>query len=103
MVLQIIGIGIIILLVSLVAINYQSILVDVIGQFIQLRPEDYEGWHYYGSLLDRAGYHLEALDALKKAVTIAPNYSVAWKKMGDVLMTLGDRDGASEAYRFSES
>ncbi len=103
MVLQFIGIGIIVFLVGLVAINYRSILVDVIGHFIQLRPDDHEGWHYYGILLDGAGYHLEALDALKKAVSIDPNYSPAWKKMGDVLMTLGDREGASEAYRFSES
>jgi len=103
MVLQIIGIGIIILLVGLVAVNYRSILIDVIGQFIQLRPDDPEGWHYYGTLLDGSGYHLEALDALKKAVAISPNYSAAWKKMGDVLLILGDIESASEAYRFSES
>lgn len=103
MALQFIGIGIIIVLVCLTAINYRSILLDVIGNFIQLRPDDSEGWHYYGTLLDSAGYHLEALDALKKAVTIAPNFAAAWKKMGDVFLTLGDSDSASEAYRFSES
>ena len=99
----IIAMGIIALLVGLVAVNYRSILIDVIGQFIQLIPDDPEAWHYYGTLLDGAGYHLEALDALKKAVAISPNFSEAWKKMGDVLKTLGDMDKASEAYRFSES
>lgn len=102
MVLPIIA-GIIIFFVGLVAFNYQSILIDVVGHFIQQRPDDSEGWLYYGSLLDRAGYHLEALDALKKAVTISPNYSAAWKKMGDVFRTLGDDNSAFEAYRFSES
>ena len=103
MAMPIIAMGIIALLVGLVAVNYRSILIDVIGQFIQLRPDDPEAWHYYGTLLDGAGYHLEALDALKKAVAISPNFSEAWKKMGDVLKTLGDMDKASEAYRFSES
>jgi tetratricopeptide (TPR) repeat protein len=102
MILPIIAV-IIIFIVGLVALYYQSILVDVIGHFIQQRPDDSEGWLYYGSLLDRAGYHLEALDAIKRAVTISPNYSAAWKKMGDVLTILGDIDRASEAYRFSNS
>jgi len=103
MVLPLIAMGIIIFLVGLVAINYRAIMVDVVGHFIQLRLDDHEGWHYYGELLDGAGYHLEALDALKKAVTISPNYSAAWKKIGDVLMKLGDSNSASEAYRFSNS
>ena len=102
MVLPIIA-GVIIVLVGLVAINFRAIMVDVVGHFIQLRLDDHEGWRYYGELLDGAGYHLEALDAFKKAITISPNYSEAWEKMGDVLMKLGDRNGASEAYRFSKS
>jgi tetratricopeptide (TPR) repeat protein len=103
MVLPLIAMGIIIFLVGMVAINFRVIMIDVVGHFIQLRLDDHEGWRYYGELLDGAGYHLEALEAFKKAVTISPNYSTAWEKMGDVLMKLGDSNGASEEYRFSNS
>ena len=102
MVLPIIA-GVIIVLIGLVAINFRAIMIDVVGHFIQLRLDDHEGWLYYGELLDGAGYHLEALDALKKAITISPNYSAAWEKIGDVFMKLGDSNSASEAYRFSNS
>ena len=74
--------GIIIILVGLVAFNFRAIMIDVVGHFIQLRLDDHEGWLYYGELLDGAGYHLEALDALKRSVTISPNYSAAWEKLG---------------------
>jgi Flp pilus assembly protein TadD len=101
--LQLIAIGVLIFLVGLVVVNYRAIMVDIIGHLVQSRPDDYTGWCYYGTLLDREGYYIEAYDAFKKAVTLSPAYTEAWKKMGDVLMKLGDSTGAAEAYRFSES
>ncbi|TFG32882.1 hypothetical protein EU528_02090 [Candidatus Thorarchaeota archaeon] len=95
--------GLLVFLVGLVVVNYRAIMVDIIGHLVQSRPDDYNGWCYYGTLLEGKGHLLEAYDALKKAVTLSPNYSEAWEKMGDVLTKLGDHEGAAEAYRYASS
>jgi len=100
---QLIILGVLIVLFSPVVIFYRSIMVDIIGQLVQSRPDDYSGWCYYGILLERRGKYIEAYDAFKKAVTLSPNYSEAWEKMGDVLTKLGDSAGAAEAYQNSYS
>jgi Flp pilus assembly protein TadD len=94
---------VLIVLFSPVVIFYRSIRVDIIGQLVQSRPDDYSGWCYYGTLLEKGGHYIEAYDAFKKAVTLSPNYSEAWEKMGDVLTKLGDSAGAAEAYQNSYS
>jgi Flp pilus assembly protein TadD len=96
-------VGVIVFLIVLVAIFHRAIMVDVIGQLVQSRPDDYTGWLYYGTLLEREGHYLEAYDAFEKAVTLSPTYAEAWKKIGDVLLELGNSTGAAEAYRFSNS
>ena len=95
-----IALGIIVFLVGLVAVYHRAIMVDMIGQLIQSRPDDYDGWYYYGTLLEREGYYLEAYVAFKKAVTLSPTYTEAWEKIGDVLTKLGDTNGAAKAYGF---
>ena len=98
-----IAVGVLVTLVGFVVVYHRAIMVDMIGQLVHSRPDDYTGWCYYGTLLDREGYFIEAYDAFKKAVTLSPSYSEAWEKMGDVLTKLGDIAGAAEAYRFSQS
>ena len=100
---ELIALGIVIILAGLVIANYRSIMLDMIGQLIQGRPEDYSGWCYYGSLLEKEGYYLQAYNAFKRAVTLAPTYTQAWKGLGDVLTKMGDHVGAAEAYRFSDT
>lgn len=98
-----IALGVLVFLLALVAIYHRAIMVDMIGHLVQSRPDDYPGWYYYGTLLAKEGHYLEAYDAFKKAVTISPTYTEAWKGLGDVLTKLGDSVGAAEAYRFSNS
>lgn len=55
--------------------------------------------HYELGLLRAAqGRSVEALDALRRAVLLAPGYSQAWRALGDQLTLAGDPDGADEAY-----
>ena len=96
-----IAVGLLVFLIGLVIIYYHSIKIDMVGHLVQSRPDDYSGWFYYGTLLERGGYYIEAYDAFKKAVTLSPSYTEAWQKMGDLLTKLGDTTGAAEAYRFS--
>ena len=98
-----IALGVLVFLLGLVVIYHRAIMVDIVGHLVQTRPDDYTGWCYYGTLLEKGGYYLEAYDALKKAVTLSPTYAEAWEKMGDVLTKLGDIAGAAEAYSFSKS
>ncbi|MFQ5832157.1 MAG: tetratricopeptide repeat protein [Candidatus Thorarchaeota archaeon] len=80
---------------------FPSLMLDMIGHILGNRPNDYEGWTYYGGLLIRAGRHEEAVTALVKAVTLRPDYSKAWEKLGYAYTMTGDSERAAEAYRLA--
>jgi Flp pilus assembly protein TadD len=77
-----------------------SIHLDMIGHVLQGRPDDPEGWVYYGELLEKRGYDEAAAAAYRAAVKLIPNYREAWLKLAGVLTKLGDFPGADEAFRF---
>ena len=62
------------------------------------RPGDHEGWYYYGNLLTKYKKYIRAYDALMMAVKIKPDFSKAWVSLGDLLLELGDSEGAEKAY-----
>lgn len=78
-----------------------NMLVVVLSQFLQARPDDSEGWCYYGQMLIRTGNEMLAVEAFRKALAIRPDYSECWKKLGDLLHRIGDFEGAEEAYKFA--
>ena len=78
-----------------------NMLVVVLSQFLQARPNDSEGWCYYGQMLIKTGNDALAVDAFRKALAVQPDYSDCWRKLGDLLYRLGDLEGAEEAYRFA--
>jgi predicted TPR repeat methyltransferase len=80
-----------------------TLLVDVIGHLLAGRPDDVEGWCYYGNLLDKSGHQAEAAEAYRKALILKPDYTECWKKLGNLLERMGDINGASEAYGFAAS
>lgn len=78
-----------------------AIYLDVIGHFLQGRPDDYEGWVYYGSLLEKKGDDEAAAAAYRAAIKLHPNYREAWFSLAHVLTKLGDFPGADEAFKFA--
>ena len=92
-------IGVIVFLI-IIAPFIPSLVIDMIGQFLLARPDDVEGWVYYGSLLEKRGHDEAAAAAYRAAIKLLPNYRVAWLKLAGVLTKLGDFPGADEAFRF---
>jgi cytochrome c-type biogenesis protein CcmH/NrfG len=81
-----------------VGLAMPRLLIDVIGHLLAGRPDDVEGWCYYGTLLDRAGDQGAAAEAYKTALKLKPDYIDCWRKLASVLERMGDFDGAAEAY-----
>jgi predicted Zn-dependent protease len=52
-----------------------------------------------GSELARAGEHARAAEALARCVAADPNYTAAWKSLGDARRKAGDPAAAIAAYR----
>ena len=73
----------------------------MVGNILQARPEDVDGWVYYGSLLEKRGYDEAAAAAYRSAVKLLPNHRDAWRRLGNVLTKLGDFAGADEAFKFA--
>lgn len=96
--LVIIGVGIfLILTVPFIP----TLAMDMMAMLLVERPEDVEGWFFYGRLLEWKGYLIAAAAAYRSAVILNPLHKEAWRRIGDVLKKLGDDEGADEAYMFS--
>jgi len=78
-----------------------SLILDMVGHILQARPDDIEGWVYYGSLLEKRGNDEAAAAAYRAAIKLLPSHSDAWRRLGNVLTKLGDFAGADEADRFA--
>lgn len=79
-----------------------ALVLDMMGQLLLARPDDIEGWVYYGSLLEKRGYNEAAAAAYRAAVKLLPNHRDAWSRLGNVLTKLGDFEGADEAFKFAD-
>jgi len=61
---------------------------------VALRPRDYVPWLDLGSTRDNNGDEEGALSAFKEAVRLAPHYGLARWELGNLLLRMGQRDGA---------
>jgi cytochrome c-type biogenesis protein CcmH/NrfG len=78
-----------------------TLAMDMMGMMLVDRPDDVEGWYFYGRLLEWKGHDIAAAAAYRSAVNLDPFHRDAWKRIGDLLTKLGDLEGADEAYGFS--
>ncbi len=78
-----------------------TLAMDMMGMMLVDRPNDIEGWYFYGRLLEWRGYDIAAAAAYRSAVNLDPFHKEAWKRIGNILTRLGDFEGADEAYSFS--
>jgi len=78
-----------------------SLAMDMMGMLLLERPEDVEGWFFYGRLLEWKGYDIAAAAAYRSTVNLNPFHKEAWRRIGDLCTKFGDFEGADEAYKFS--
>jgi tetratricopeptide (TPR) repeat protein len=71
---------------------------QILDAVIDLAPEDAEGWHQRGRLYAaRKDYERAATD-LRKALSLDDKHYKAWRELGEVLNSIGDKQGADEAF-----
>jgi tetratricopeptide (TPR) repeat protein len=75
-----------------------SLVVNIVGQLLLSRPEDYEGWCYYGTLLERRGHNLEAYDAYLKSIKINPDYSKAHERLDNLLLKMQNNGESTDSF-----
>ena len=78
-----------------------SLAMDMMGMLLLERPEDVEGWFFYGRLLEWKGYDIAAAAAYRSTVNLNPFHKEAWRRIGDLCTKFGDFEGADEAFKFS--
>jgi tetratricopeptide (TPR) repeat protein len=87
----------IILIGLMVFIPY--LIVDIVGQLLLSRPDDYEGWCYYGKLLERRGRHFQAYSAYLKSIEINPSYAEAHERLDDLILIMQNEGESTDALR----
>ncbi|MFQ5833693.1 MAG: hypothetical protein ACE5H4_13380 [Candidatus Thorarchaeota archaeon] len=78
---------------------FPSLLSGCATLLVAFKPEDHDGWLFYGELLIKQNQHLEAVDACKTAAKLRPDISEIWMKLGNLLAELGKFDKADKAFR----
>lgn len=80
-----------------------SLVVHTIGQLLLSRVDDYEGWCYYGSLLEKRGHTIQAYNAYKKSIEINPTYAKAQERLADLTMKMeGGRNTSNLPYSMDQ-
>lgn len=64
----------ILVFIAIVSPLIPSLILDMVGNILQARPDDVDGWVYYGSLLEKRGYDEAAAAAYRAAVKLLPNH-----------------------------
>ncbi|KXH71100.1 MAG: hypothetical protein AM326_12035 [Candidatus Thorarchaeota archaeon SMTZ-45] len=96
----VLGFIVFIVLISVsLPIIFPSILTGCVAFLIALKPEDHEGWLYYGDLLIKQNQYIEALDAYQTAAKLRPDITKIWMKLGNLFNELGQFDEADKAFR----
>lgn len=67
-------------------------------EILSVAPAHAGGHLLLGLALAALGEHLEAVEALRRAVALDRNSSRGWRALGDQLTILGDANGADDAY-----
>jgi tetratricopeptide (TPR) repeat protein len=71
----------------------------VLDDVVELAPEDAEGWHQRAMVHFLQEDYIQARSDLKRALLLDPQHYKALYGLGNVLIELGDKKGALEAFR----
>ncbi len=72
---------------------------QVLDDVVELAPEDAEGWHQRAMVHFLQQDYVQATSDLKRALLLDPQHYKALYGLGNVLIELGDKKGALEAFR----
>lgn len=72
---------------------------QVLDDVVELAPEDAEGWHQRAMVHFLHKDYAQAASDLKRALLLDPQHYKALYGLGNVLIELGDKKGALEAFR----
>jgi tetratricopeptide (TPR) repeat protein len=75
-----------------------SLVMSIVGQLLLSRPDDYEGWCYYGTLLERRGHHVQAYNAYLKSIEINPDYSKAHERLDNLLLNMQNNGEPTDSF-----
>ncbi len=74
-----------------------SLVTHTIGQLLLGRLDDFEGWCYYGRLLERRGHILQAYNAYLKSIEINPSYSEAHERLDNLILRIQNSGDAKDS------
>jgi hypothetical protein len=80
-----------------------SLVMHTIGQLLLGRVDDFEGWCYYGTLLERRGHTLQAYNAYMKSIEINPSYFKAQKHLDELMLKMEGNMNTSDLSYKSDS
>ncbi|MFW9945102.1 MAG: hypothetical protein ACFFB7_08900, partial [Candidatus Sifarchaeia archaeon] len=75
MIVELAIIALIVLFAAATPVIIPSLMIQMISHILVNRPDDYDGWVYYGGILAKARRYEDAADALVTAVTLRPDLS----------------------------
>lgn len=67
-------------------------------QLLQKQPNDVNALHFFGVLRARQGRRDEAVQLIKRSLSLSPRNPDAWNNLGNVLLAANDARGAELAY-----
>jgi tetratricopeptide (TPR) repeat protein len=71
---------------------------QILDAVVDLAPDDPEGWHQRGRLYAIKKDYERAASDLRKALALDDQHYKAWRELGEVLNSTGDKQGAEEAF-----
>ena len=71
---------------------------QILDAVVDLAPDDPEGWHQRGRLYATKKDYERAATDLRRALSLDDQHYKAWRELGEVLNSTGDKQGADEAF-----
>jgi tetratricopeptide (TPR) repeat protein len=71
----------------------------LLAELVRLNPKEAGFWLDYGDALSAAGRHPEAIQALHRSMDLNPSMEVTHERLAEVLLRIGDLEGAATEYR----
>jgi hypothetical protein len=84
---------------SFVKLSDLDMAAQVLDSVVELAPDDAEGWYQRAMVHVMQNDYTHALADLKRALEIDPQHYQALNDLGVVLIQMGDKKGALEAFR----
>jgi tetratricopeptide (TPR) repeat protein len=72
---------------------------QIVDKLTDIAPEFSEAWHLRATLASQKDDYADAIDSLRRVLTLRPKHFVALAELGEILEEYNDKPHALEAYR----